>query len=61
MRNQFETTIKVKRIEICDLMIACLAAAQAANDGGEKWYKLHDKLQAQLTELDAQLDEVVNG
>lgn len=61
MKNNFNTTIEVKRIEICDLMIACLAAKQMANDGGEKWDRLHDKLKAQLDELDAQLDEVING
>lgn len=60
MRNNFKTTIEVKRIDICDLMLACLAAQEAANDGGEKWQKLHDKLQAQLDELDAQLDEIQN-
>ena len=60
MRNNFNATIEVKRIEICDLMIACLAAKQMANDGGKKWDRLHDKLKAQLDELDAQLDEVIN-
>ena len=59
MRNQFETTIRVQRIDICDLMLACLAAKEAATDGGKKWDKLHDKLGAQLAELDAQLDEVI--
>lgn len=58
MRNHFETTIRVQRIEICDLMLACLVAKNNANDGGEKWEKLHDKLKAQLEDLDRQLDEV---
>lgn len=60
MRNQFETTIRLRRIDICDLMLACLAAEQTANDGGKKWAELHDKLKKQLDELDAQLDEVEN-
>ena len=60
MRNHFETTIKLQRIDICDLMLACLAAEQSANDGGKKWAELHDKLERQLTELDAQLDEIEN-
>ena len=60
MRNNFKTTIEVKRIDICDLMLACLAAKEAANDEGKKWDRLHDLLQDQLDELDAQLDEIVN-
>jgi DNA-binding ferritin-like protein len=60
MRNNFKTTIEVKRIDICDLMLACLAAKEAANDEGKKWDRLHDLLQEQLDELDAQLDEIVN-
>lgn len=61
MRNNFKTTIAVKRIDICDLMLACLAAKNAANDEGKKWDRLHDLLKEQLNELDAQLDEVVNS
>ena len=57
MRNYTETTIKIKRIEICDLMLACLAAKEMANDGGKKWERLHDKLKKQLEELDRQIDE----
>jgi DNA-binding ferritin-like protein len=60
MRNNFKTTIEVKRIDICDLMLACLAAKEAANDEGKKWDRLHDLLQEQLDELDAQLDEIAN-
>ena len=60
MRNNFKTTIAVKRIDICDLMLACLAAKEAANDEGKKWDRLHDLLKEQLDELDAQLDEIVN-
>lgn len=56
MRNEFETTIKLKRIDICDLLIACTNAQQTAMDGGAKWQRLHDELKRQLDELDAQLD-----
>lgn len=59
MRNGFETTLKVTRIEICDLMLACINAQYAANDGGAKWAKLHDSLKAQLDALDAQLDALI--
>ena len=58
--NNFKTTIEVKRIDICDLMLACLAAKELANDEGKKWDRLHEKLKAQLDELDAQLDEIAN-
>lgn len=58
MRNEFKTTLQVKRIDICDLMLACLAAKNLANDGGTKWDRLHDELKRQLKELDAQLDEL---
>lgn len=58
MRNGFKTTLQVKRIDICDLMLACLAAKERANDGGTKWDRLHDELKKQLDELDTQLDEL---
>ena len=58
MRNQFKTTIEVRRIDICDLMLACLAAKDIAGDGGAKWDALHDKLKTQLDELDNELDKV---
>ena len=54
--NGYETTIKVKRIEICDLMLACLAAKEIANDEGKKWDRLYQKLKEQLDELDAELE-----
>jgi len=59
MRNQFKTHIEVNRLEICDLMLACTIIGNNASDGGERWKKLHDKLEKQLDELDAQLDEVI--
>ncbi len=58
MRNEFKTTLQVKRIDICDLMLACLEAKELANDSGTKWDRLHDKLKRQLNELDTQLDEL---
>lgn len=58
MRNEFNTNLQVKRIDICDLMLACLAAKELANDDGKKWDRLHDELKRQLNELDTQLDEL---
>ena len=56
MRNQFETTIKLQRIEICDLLIACLNCYNETN--ATKWLELHNKLNYQLNELDEQLDKL---
>lgn len=58
MRNGFTTTIKVTRLEICDLMLACVTAKWASAGNGEKWGKLHDNLKRQLEELDTQLNEI---
>lgn len=58
MRNESETSIKLRRIDICDLMMACTLTKQMANDGGKKWDKLHDFLKAKLDELDRQIDEI---
>lgn len=60
MRNQFVTTLRLRRIDICDLMIACTMAGELANDGGRKWHRLHDELKRQLEELDEQLDRIEN-
>ena len=57
MRNEFKTTLQLRRIDICDLMLACTAAEQLSN-GAEKWDRLHDELKRQLEELDKQLDEI---
>lgn len=59
--NSFETYVKMKRIDICDLLLACLAAKSLANDAGAKWNRLHDMLKQQLEDLDRQLNEVRNG
>ena len=55
-----ETTIKLERLDICDLMLACVVAKQCSN-GAMKWDRLHKYLKAKLDELDAQLDEVTNN
>lgn len=57
MRNEFKTTLQLRRIDICDLMLACTAAKQLSN-GAEKWDRLHDELKRQLEELDKHLDEI---
>lgn len=56
MRNNIKTTLQLRRVDICDLMIACTAAKRAS--GAKKWDELHDELKRQLDELDEQLDEI---
>ena len=53
--NQFKTTISITRGELCDLLLATIAAQQASNDGGKKWIALHEKLHKQLEDLDNDL------
>lgn len=57
MRNDFKTTLQVKRIDICDLMLACLTAKELSTNDATKWDRLHDELKRQLNELDEQLDK----
>lgn len=60
-RNELEMHLKLTRIEVCDLLIACISAQQNANDGGAKWNRLHDKIKSQLYHFDDQLDEYTAG
>jgi hypothetical protein len=46
--NEYTYTAKIKRRELCDLLIACDLLSQ----GNDKWSTLHDKLKAQLDEQD---------
>ena len=53
--NQKTVTVKIKRIELCDLLIACTKCSISAKESGEtgkKWAVLHDKLKAILDEFD---------
>lgn len=54
MLNYENYTLNLKRIEVCDLLLACLAAQNSANDGGKKWERLHDEIKKQLEEQDSQ-------
>jgi hypothetical protein len=46
--NQKTVTLKLKRIEVCDLMLAC----SALSEEGEKWIALHDTLKEILKDFD---------
>ncbi len=53
--NQKTVTCKLKRIEVCNLLIACNAISNAMKNGedkGKKWDELHDKLKQILDEFD---------
>ena len=50
--NSKKMTVELSRIEVCDLLLACLAAKEIANDEGKKWTRLHDELKEQLKAFD---------
>ncbi len=59
MRNNFKTTLQVKRVDICDLMVACLVASEQGKFvDSKRLLDLYDELKEQLDELDEQLDMV---
>lgn len=60
-RNQLNMTIRLTRLEVCDLLLACTCTQFSANDGGEKWKRLREKLREQLNDLDEQLDAIIEG
>lgn len=52
MRNGYVVSLKMKRIDICDLLLACTIAKQMSNDGGKKWDSLYNTLKEQLDKFD---------
>lgn len=48
--NQRTMTIKLERIDVCDLLLACTALEQET--GAKKWGDLHNKLKATLEAFD---------
>lgn len=50
--NYRTVELKLDRIDICDLLLACTGASFEANDGGQKWKRLHEKLKKALDEFD---------
>lgn len=49
--NMKTVTLKLKRIEVCDLMLAC-AVIMDSDGVGNKWGDLHDKLKDILDDFD---------
>ena len=56
MLNQMNVTVKFKRIELCDLMLACEAAWSMSGDTleerSDKWLKLHDQIKDMIDNFD---------
>lgn len=52
MLNEKIVTLKITRIDLCDLMLACTAIDNATDNDNVKWAKLHDKLKGILDEFD---------
>lgn len=48
--NQRTMNVKLERIDVCDLLIACTTLEQETD--AKKWGKLHDKLKATLEAFD---------
>lgn len=50
--NKKTVTLKLNRIDICDLIIACTALNYATPEDVQKWANLHEKLKTILNEFD---------
>lgn len=50
MLNEKTVNVKMKRIELCDLLMAVTLVGQASD--AKKWKALHDMLKAQLDAFD---------
>lgn len=51
--NEKTVTIKITRIELCDLLLACTALDNVTDENTKKWAKLHDKLEEILEDFDS--------
>ena len=50
--NAKTVSLELKRIELCDIELACTFAV--SRTGAEKWKRLHDKIADILAEFDSQ-------
>lgn len=48
--NEETMELKLKRIEVCDLLIACTSAAHRTD--AKKWKELHRKLKEMIDDFD---------
>ena len=61
MLNERTVNFKIKRIELCDLLIACTALDNATDENTQKWAKLHDKLEEILNNFDSKQEDIFNN
>lgn len=57
--NEKTLTVTMKRIDLCNLILACtntIAHLEANGKTAEKWYNLHDLLKDALEGFDAEQD-----
>lgn len=52
MLNEKTVTVKIKRIQLCDLLLACSVLDKASDKGTKKWRELHDQLKEILDDFD---------
>lgn len=57
MTNEKIVTVKIKRIELCDLLLACTALDDVIDENTTKWAKLHDKLKEILDDFDSKQED----
>ena len=48
--NERTVTVRMKRLDLCDLMLACLALSQDSDT--KRWEELHNKLKAIIKNFD---------
>lgn len=51
--NAKTVTVKIKRIDLCDLLLACTVLDDATPGDVSKWGKLHEKLKEILDDFDS--------
>ena len=51
--NERTVSVKIRRIDLCDLILACAVLDSKVGQVTSKWLKLHDKLFAILNEFDS--------
>lgn len=58
MLNERIVTAKFSRIELCDLLLACLKCSQAVDAPDNKWDRLHAKISDIIEEFDAKQTDI---
>ena len=51
--NERTVSVKIRRIDLCDLLLACTVLDCKTDPDTKKWAKLHDKLAAILEDFDS--------